>query len=309
MGHGLGLVNQALIALRVLHFATLMTAFGMLAFRCYGIAGTPPDATGALARFDRWLLRGVLAAAFTALATGLLMVPTVAAMMAGSAAASVDAAILRTVVFDTAFGRMWCWHLACVALLVAAVAAHRRLPAGLVLALAGASLASLALVGHMAERRNLLGLAQLNQAVHLLAAGAWLGGLLPLGRLLRRAAGEDDPTLVRLARDAVPPFSQMGYAAVALIALTGAVNTLILVGSIGALFATDYGRLLTLKIALYLAMVAIAAINRFRFGQRLLRSPGPDAASKLHRSVLIEQAVGGGILIAVGLLGTWPPAR
>ena len=40
----------------------------------------------------------------------------------------------------------------------------------------------------------------------------------------------------------------MGYAAVALLALTGAVNSVLLVGSPGALIGTPYGRLLALKI-------------------------------------------------------------
>jgi hypothetical protein len=40
----------------------------------------------------------------------------------------------------------------------------------------------------------------------------------------------------------------MGYVAVALIALTGAINTLLLVGSLGAMFGTPYGRLLSFKV-------------------------------------------------------------
>jgi hypothetical protein len=43
--------------------------------------------------------------------------------------------------------------------------------------------------------------------------------------------------------------------AVALIALTGTINTLLLVGSLGPMFGTPYGRLLALKILLFLAMV------------------------------------------------------
>jgi putative copper resistance protein D len=123
--------------------------------------------------------------------------------------------------------------------------------------------------------------------------------------LLARARSTEEGFGV-LARQALPHFSQMGYLAVALIAITGVVNTLILAGSLGALLGTDYGRLLSLKILLYLAMVALAVRNRFRLTPRLSdRCPTADGA--LYHSVLIEQAVGLGILAVVSLLGTWPP--
>ena len=50
---------------------------------------------------------------------------------------------------------------------------------------------------------------------------------------------------------------------------TGIVNGWILAGSAPALVGTDYGRLLLAKVALFLAMVAVAAINRLRLTPRL----------------------------------------
>jgi hypothetical protein len=44
------------------------------------------------------------------------------------------------------------------------------------------------------------------------------------------AAGHRDEVWISVARDVVPRFSHMGYAAVALLAATGAINTLLLVG-------------------------------------------------------------------------------
>jgi putative copper resistance protein D len=101
----------------------------------------------------------------------------------------------------------------------------------------------------------------------------------------------------------------MGYAAVALLAATGALNTLLLVGSTQALVGTPYGRLLGLKILLFLAMVAVALFNRFRLLPRLPReAKASAAAAALARSVLCEQGLGFAILIVVSVLGTWPPA-
>ena len=89
----------------------------------------------------------------------------------------------------------------------------------------------------------------------------------------------------------------MGYAAVALLAATGAINTLLLVGNVDSLAGTPYGRLLSLKILLFSVTVVLALINRFRLLPRLRR-----------RSVLFEQALGFAVLAVVSLFGTWPPA-
>jgi putative copper resistance protein D len=150
---------------------------------------------------------------------------------------------------------------------------------------------------------------QINQMVHLLAAGLWLGGLVPLTWLLERARSPSGAAWISVARDVVPRFSHMGYVAVALLAATGAINTLLLVGSVEALAGTPYGRLLSLKILLFLVMVVLALINRFRLLPRLRREPQPSAPlAALARSVLFEQALGFAVLAVVSVLGTWPPA-
>jgi putative copper resistance protein D len=98
----------------------------------------------------------------------------------------------------------------------------------------------------------------------------------------------------------------MGYAAVALLALTGAINSLLLVGSLGAMFGTPYGWLLAFKILLFLAMVVVALINRFHFAPRVSDEPG--ALRRLGYTVALEQSLGLAVLAVVSVLGTWPPA-
>src|SRR5437016_5783337 len=73
-------MHAALIALRLVNFAALMAVFGAAEFRFYVFAGPPSEAEPqALAAFDRWLVHLVLAGAVTALGSGLLIVPCVAA--------------------------------------------------------------------------------------------------------------------------------------------------------------------------------------------------------------------------------------
>jgi copper resistance protein D len=299
-------VNDALVIARLVQFAAAMAAFGASAFRFYAVGwlSSAPDER-IIARFDLWNRALLWISGLIMLLSGIAIVPFVAARMAGEESAAVDPATIETVLSATAFGHRWCWHLLFTLLLIVSAVIVRRRHA-LNLLWAALALASLGWVGHAAGASGWVGLGrELNQSVHLLAAGLWLGGLLPLGWLLGRVRSGAEG-FGAFGRHALPAFSQMGYAAVAAIAITGIVNTLILVGSVDALYETDYGQLLSLKILLYLAMIAVAIRNRFRLVPRLADKNG-TAGSALYRSVLMEQAIGLGILAAVSLLGTWAP--
>jgi copper resistance protein D len=191
------------------------------------------------------------------------------------------------------------------ALVLAARGLQPRRPVVLILALG--LLASLAWVGHAVMDHGAARIThELNHTGHLLAAGLWLGGLTPLAWVLRQARRSPGNFEIALARDALRNFSYMGYVAVALLALTGAINTLFLLGSIEAMFGTPYGRLLAFKILLFLAMVVVALINRFRLAPRI--SDGSGALGALGRTVTLEQSLGLAVLAIVSVLGTWPPA-
>ena len=153
---------------------------------------------------------------------------------------------------------------------------------------------SLAGAGHAAGTPGLPGKLHVTaDALHLVAAAAWVGGLLPLALLLATARRGADLALAVVAREATRRFSALGMVSVATIVATGIVNTWMLAGSMPALVGTDYGQLLVLKIGLFIAMVAIAAFNRLRLTPRLASA---NASSKLcersDATALIEAAVG-----------------
>jgi putative copper resistance protein D len=304
-------VAEALVAIRFVHFAAAMAGFGIGAFRLYAFAGDPASVRApARTALDAPLVRMTAFCAALALLTALAMIPFIAVEMAGSDDAIRDPAVWHALLFATEFGGAWCWHLGFAAVLLAlCLMSTGRGQAGASTVAALLLLVSLGWVGHAAMDMGGGFYHKINQMVHLTAAGLWLGGLLPLGVLLRRAARPGGNVYVPLARIALPYFSQMGYVAVALIALTGSVNSIMLVGSFDALVMTPYGRLLSVKIALFLAMVTLAMVNRFRLMPRLRETTTATIPLRaLLCSVVAEQALGIAILAVVSVLGTWPPA-
>jgi putative copper resistance protein D len=305
-------VAEVLIVSRLLQFAAVIAVFGCGAFRIYGLGvDTTATAADALTTFDAWFWRVATFGSIVALLSALSLMLATTANMAGSAAAALKPDTISKVLVATSFGRVWCWHLMFAVLAIGVCLAPKarwRMPTILVLSLL--LLVSLGWVGHAVEGQGVARLVhQINQMVHLLAAGLWLGGLVPLVWLLERARSASGAAWISVAREVVPRFSQMGYAAVTLLAATGAVNTLLLVGSTQALVGTPYGRLLGLKILLFLAMVTVALFNRFRLLPRLRReAQASEVAVALARPVLFEQALGFAILAVVSVLGTWPPA-
>ena len=127
---------------------------------------------------------------------------------------------------------------------------------------------------------------------HLLAAAAWVGGLLPLILALRAHV----PVGKTLRR-----FSSMGMAAVGVLAATGIVNTLAL-ETLPGLVGTPHGHWLLVKLGLFTAMLGLAARNRFVLTPR--GEPAP-----LVRATLVETGLAVMLLAVVGLLGTLPPGR
>ncbi|HEX2026268.1 MAG TPA: copper resistance protein CopC, partial [Actinomycetota bacterium] len=123
------------------------------------------------------------------------------------------------------------------------------------LAAAGAMLAHV-VAGHAAARGETFPKV-MAQWVHFVAVGVWLGGL---AALLLGVRGEESDTKAR----AVRRFSAVALFALAAVVGTGIVRSINEVGSWEALFSTGYGRLVLVKIALILGLIALGAVNRYR---------------------------------------------
>jgi putative copper resistance protein D len=215
--------------------------------------------------------------------------------------------IAVSVLIDTQFGRIWLARLA-FGVLLFLVTPFRPGAFGwpiIGLALAACLLVSLAWIGHAGATVGTAGdLHLLSDILHFAAAGAWVGGLVPLALLIAETRREDDRVAGSLMTIAVNRFSVLGVVSVAAILATGVVNKCLLIGSAAALYDTEYGRLLTLKVMLFAAMISIAAINRFHLSPQL---PADRPSSNLARNCWIEAALGLGVIGIVGMLTLLPP--
>lgn len=280
----------ALVVCRFAHFAATMLLFGASAFMS---ALAPAGMVRELAAPAR---RMIIAALVVAALSALTWLALEAAQMGDGWADMINPDVLGAVAFDTAFGRVWLWRLALLPLLAAGLAFGRRDHFGMIALIAAPLLASLGLVGHAAMQAGAAGAAQrLNQAVHLLAAGAWLGSLPPLVLCLRRGEGNarhraDVATTLRR-------YSGVGEIAVALLVASGLVNTALTLGGWPIDFSSPYQTLLAAKIAIVAAMIVIALINRYVLTPRIA-----TRSRALTIACLAEIALG---LIALALVSVF----
>ena len=310
-----------LLYARAVHFAATMLVAGVVLFVVFVAA--PAWRGGGNSALAVNVRRRLAVIAWIGLALALIsgaawLVLTAAAMSDLPAAQVFSDGVLWTVLSQTTFGRDWLVRFVVACALAATLPAllsprNHKTPwleaAAVVLAAAFAG--ALAWSGHAAG--GLGGEAIIHPAadvLHLVAAAAWVGALLPL-IVLFAAAGADDASLT-MARTATTRFSILGIVSVGTLLATGIVNTYYLAGSVAALLHTDYGRLLLIKIALFLAMVAIATVNRFRLTPQLLQqasiAASRNALRKLRRNAAIETSAGAIVIVIVAALGTMPPA-
>jgi putative copper resistance protein D len=300
-------VGAPLVAIRAVHFAASAMTAGNMCFRI--VIAEPvlhPEANlGAVFRAEAQRISsfGLAIAVISGAIWLLLQSASMSGLPLGDA---LTADVLSTVINETQFGEVMIVR-AVLAICVAASLVFDRAAIaqwfGLMASFAFA--ASLAWTGHAGATVGAMGYLHLvADALHLIAAAAWLGGLVPLILLLSAAHRND---AIPLATDAVRRFSTLGVISVTALMLSGSINAAILVGSFHALIVTSYGQLLLLKLALFAVMLALATINRLLLTPRLAR-PGAGGSRWLVRNSTIELALGLAIYAIVGLLGTLHPA-
>ena len=309
-----------LVAIRTVHFASTVLLAGTAVFGALVVGLAPRNAREdpQLAAWRSQTAGIAWASLATAVLSGAAWLVVLAADIGGTQLHDVFADdIVRRVLTETRFGFVWSVRFFLALLLAFGMLrlgrqpdAARRWQSLCTVTLALTLLGSLAWSGHASGTPGIAGALHVSADVlHLVAAGVWVGSLLPLALLFAAARRATDAAVASMARDATRRFSVLGMAAVGTLLVTGVINACVLVGSIPALFGTDYGRLLVAKMCLFIAMVCIAAFNRMRLAPRLsFAATSADAQRQLQRNSLIEASMGVLILFIVGALGTLPPA-
>ncbi|HYZ40183.1 MAG TPA: copper homeostasis membrane protein CopD [Stellaceae bacterium] len=310
-----------LIAARTLHYAATISLTGIFAFECLvgGPAirrsGLSPANAGGLRRRLHWLAWASLA---LAVASGAAWLIAISSEMSGKPlAVALSQGAVTTVLIRTRFGEDWLlrlfFALLCALCLFTARLHHtrpRRALGWAALLFSVLLLAGLAWAGHGAATPGWPGELHLAaDLLHLLAAGVWLGMLLPLALLLAEARLAGEVQWAAAAQLATLRFSALAVGSTAMLLASGIVNTWFLAGTVPALVGTEYGRLLLGKIALFLVILLIAAVNLLRLTPRLTGEAGSWrwAAAHLRRNALLEATIGLAVLAIVGALGVLPP--
>ena len=312
--------------IRFFHLACTALLFGSLVF--YFLVSRPALASvgglesSTFAGFDRRQLRLARWTLLLVFLSGLLAFWLQIVAVSGlSFAAALDPTVMGGVLVGTRYGLVWSMRMS---LLLFLEVIFNRLDRGesvnaraLGLLLAALLVMAPAFSGHAAAGEG-IGLAvQLAvTAAHLLAASAWLGGLVMFAGFLLWLSRVEQAWHEAVLKIATRRFSALGFVSVSVLIATGAYNAWTLVGAVPPLVGTSYGQLLLIKLALLLPLTAVAAVNLLKLkprivalGAELFAARMAELLHRLKRNVTWEAILGTGILIVVGMMSVTPPAR
>lgn len=145
------------------------------------------------------------------------------------------------------------------------------------------------------------------QLTHLIGAGGWLGSLALLTMVAIPAAkstevGDSNGTDLRIA-SLVRAFSPTALVFASVLGLTGVLIAWGNLGSVSALWQSEYGRVLALKLSLLVVVAGTGAYN----WRRVLPTLGTvESSAALRRSSIVELSVGLLMLVATAVLVATP---
>lgn len=286
--------DAALVLCRFLFDSSAIFLWGV--FACLSWLIPAEFAQPVFQRLRNWLTFAL----FLITCTTASMLPLRAATIGEGWADALKPDMLLSILTDTNVGQAWILQ-ACAAVLLIA-SCLMRLGNRISAIIAGLLLATLTISGHAAMNSGWLrALHRLNDSLHLLSGGFWIGGLAPV---LVTLAMLRDTRWQKAARAALMRFSSAGHVAVAVVIATGIINTILIVGSPPLDWRLNYQLLLSVKILFVGLLVALALTNRYLLVPRLARNP---SLRPLIRVTTAELALGLAVLGLVAVLGTLQP--
>jgi len=298
--------------IRWLTFVSILAVTGAIAFRCGVVPLAVRGGAGATGRVPGTWVVGAAAAGLAAAVLLIAVTPARLVMQAYAVngGAALDLSALGALVGATRWGAGWVLQAAGSVLAAGGfLAARRERQSGWVIAAIGAAalVVSPAISGHAAAARIGGPWAILSDALHVAAAGGWMGSLaMMLAVGIPAAMRLEGGDRVRAVSSLVHAFSPLALTLAGIVVASGSFAMWLHVGSIDALFGAPYGRILLWKLAAITIVVGAGAYNFLR-----VRPALRDEASvaRLRRSATFELAVGivvvavTAVLVATGTPG------
>ena len=296
LSRGLALIGLALLlAIAPLTLGVLVPA----------VRAVPDLADGLTQRLRRYAIVALV----------LALLGSLLAVLAQAVAVAPDLALPQAAwatLTGTRYGEVWLWRMLGLLIVAVAVVAglwgpERASHAALwVAALVGCVVPlTFSLLSHAAAQPVGAPAAIVADALHLLAAAIWGGGVVLLAVVLLPALRPfADGSWRDVLRVVIPRFSALGLAAWGVLWLSGLYAAWLQVGSLPALVETPYGRTLLLKGALLLPILALAA-RHFWQGQ----DPARVWLPRFTATLALEAVLIVTVLLVVGRLIGQPPAR
>ncbi|MEO7043133.1 MAG: CopD family protein [Gemmatimonadaceae bacterium] len=304
---GLGVESPVYVIVRWLSFMGLVVVIGVIALRLLVLPriGSAASEAFAVALIPRLATLGLAAA-------GLVIIAAIGRLFSEQSvmAASVHLGV-ADIVQHTTWGSVWLLQVGAAIVACAGLALARRHSAigwgiGTVAVLVLA--VTPALSGHAAGVENWRTLAIATDALHVIAAGAWLGSLCALivvgvpTALRVEATGSDAAGGGRLVSEMVNAFSPIALVFASVVVLTGLVSAWLRLGSISALWSSSYGIVLIVKLALVGAVFAAGAFNWLRMREQLSKVDNADAHHRFQRSGKVELFFGVFVIAVTAVL-------
>ena len=303
-----GVESPAYVAIRWVQYGALLVVIGVVAFALLVLPRLHQvTAAVAVAAMRSQAARvGVIATLFLG-GTAILRLLAQSYALHG-ALLTPDPALLGTLLRVTQWGRAWLLEAVAILIALVAFALARRHRRGMwpILGIAATAMAgSMALSGHAAAAPRLLTLAIAADALHIIGAGGWLGSLVVLAVVgipasLRAEVSERWHAVSLL----VNAFSSTALACAALTAVTGVFAAWLHVASLTALWQTQYGQTLLLKLAA-LSLAAGVGFYNWRRVTPLLGTV-PAATRRLQRSTAAELSIGVIVILLTAVLVATP---
>jgi copper transport protein len=141
-----------------------------------------------------------------------------------------------------------------------------------------------------------------NDIIHLLSGATWFTGIIVLAALLPRAwRKKEEPERFELMRPVIVAFSKVAMVSIAIVAITGTINSLFDVAQLSDLIEAGYGIALSVKLVFFFGVVALGAVNHFYIRRKLERgSTDAPVAGLFRKLIAIELALG---LLIMGTTG------